>query len=171
MAIPKHLIVRLLAKPRRSTNRLQTGMISFSAAFACALTIFNSTQAQDYVSADCQIQSTPAFDDPTHARWYRRFWTGQCKELPFWGCQTGAPFWNAAVKDLPLRVRPERREAVAREVCELGREIGYEWARKNKKRRISTRDLQTFELLIASPGDVEAGLGDVQRRVTAKLAP
>jgi hypothetical protein len=75
------------------------------------------------------------------------------------------------VDEFVQRAPPGRQDAVRTLACRLGREIGYEWARDNRVRRISTRDLRTFEHELDAASDVESGLQSVEREALAKGLP
>jgi hypothetical protein len=123
--------------------------------------------AQAYVQAPCTATAPPPFQDDAQAMWYRRFWTGDCKGLPF-RCFGGKPNWNEIAHSLISRATPPQREAVTVQACRLGREIGFEWSRPNAVRRIDTGDLQMLNRILEKSADVAVGLANVENRVKAK---
>jgi hypothetical protein len=127
-------------------------------------------QAQDYVRADCRTLLNPAgarFDTPDHARWYRRFWTGDCDHLPF--CFPGSPNWNDIVGKLVVRGGPAEQAVLLPKVCRLGQTIGLEWSRDKKIRRIDTGDLRAFKGQLEASGDALRGVEQVEALAKAKL--
>ena len=128
-------------------------------------------QAQDYVRADCRSQVNPValrFDTPEHARWYKRFWTGDCDHLPF--CFPGSPNWNDIVGKLVTRGGPSEQAVLLPKVCRLGQTIGLEWSRDKKIRRIDTGDLHRFKGMLESSGDALRGVEQVEAATRVKLA-
>lgn len=136
---------------------------------AAALLPATSAGAQAYIRADCR----PLVAAPNHpadsldARWYRRFWTGECGGLP--GCFPGSPNWNEVVGKLTARSPAARRTAVQAHACKLGSLIGLEWVRPKKVRRIDTGDLRGFNRTLERAADVAAGLDAVEAQARAKL--
>ena len=94
------------------------------------------------------------FDDALHRRWYDRFWTGFCEGFGLFEiCKEDGTSWHLTVANTIARL-PDRDRARARaELWALGRMIGYEWAKRNRIRKISTADLQSWRGVIESPGD------------------
>ena len=138
---------------------------------AAVLGLAGAAQAQDYVRADCRglLGSTsPRFDTPEHARWYKRFWTGECDHLSF--CFAGSPNWNDIVGKLMLRGGPAEQAVLLPKACRLGQTIGLEWSRDKKIRRIDTGDLHRFKGMLESSGDALLGVGRVETATRAKLA-
>lgn len=85
------------------------------------------------------------FDDDLHARWYARFWTGRCDGLGLFDfCTEEAGGWNDTVAAVAARVPPEDRNRARAELWAIGRLLGYEWARRNDIRKISTADLMEW---------------------------
>jgi hypothetical protein len=125
--------------------------------------------AQDYVRADCLGKATPAryAAGSPEARWYRRFWTGDCDGL--FGCMGGSPNWNEVVGKLLERSPAAARTAVLAKACRLGPLIGMEWVRPKKVRRIDTGDLKGFNKTLERAGDVLRGLDAVDAEVRGKL--
>lgn len=138
---------------------------------AVALLIYlQPSQAQSYVRPDCgPLLSTERLDpSPLTARWYRRFWTGDCDGLQ--GCINGSPNWNEVVGKLVARSRPQDRAAVLAKACRLGPVIGQEWTRPRKVRRIDSGDLNVFRKALESSGDVLKGIARVEAQARAKIA-
>ncbi len=141
-------------------------------AFAClCLAAAGPATSQDYVQAPCPSGATPKFEDHLQSLWYRRFWTGDCRDLPVLGCRSGRPYWNEVVRSLMVRAPAARRHAVSERACKLGRQIGFEWTRPRAERRISTPDLKALNTLLEKAPDVEAGLTAVEARVGGKTGP
>ena len=138
---------------------------------ALAFGLANAAQAQDYVRTDCRGQTSPAaqrFDSPEHARWYKRFWTGDCDHLPL--CFPGSPNWNDIVGKLVARGGPSEQAALLPKACRLGQTIGLEWSRDKKVRRIDTADLRVFKGELEKSGDALRGVEQVEVTARAKLA-
>ena len=129
------------------------------------------TLSQSYVEAPCTAQATPPFEDHLQSLWYRRFWTGECRDLPGLRCVRGRPYWNDVVRTLTARATAEQRPEVAARACRLGYRIGFEWTRPSAKRRIDTRDLRSLAATLEKAPDVRAGLAAVEGRVQAKIGP
>ncbi|MCR5879750.1 hypothetical protein [Phenylobacterium sp. J367] len=110
-----------------------------------------------------------AFDSPIHARWNQRFWTGECKSLP-WTCMPGEPNWNSVVDRLVAKAQAAQKAAVKVQACRLGGLIGHEWSRAKPVRRIDTADLQAFLREVNAAPDVGQGLTRVEHRVRSKLS-
>ncbi|MDB5423112.1 MAG: hypothetical protein JWQ29_528 [Phenylobacterium sp.] len=126
---------------------------------------------QSYVAAPCPGGPAPAFVDQLQPLWYRRFWTGECKDLPALRCRSGRPYWNDVVRTLSARAPAASRVAIAARACRLGRRIGYEWTLPSDRRRIDTRELQALNGILEKASDVAAGLAAVEARVAARIGP
>jgi hypothetical protein len=128
----------------------------------------HSAGAQSYVRAECRpLVSIAGLDpSPLTARWYRRFWTGECEGLG--GCISGSPNWNEIVGKLVARSAPSQRMTVLTRACRLGPLIGAEWTRPRDVRRIDTSDLRGFKKALESAGDVLQGIERVERQALAK---
>lgn len=130
-------------------------------------------QAQEYVRPDCLGVVQPSaglkFDTPVHATWYRRFWTGSCKNLPMMQCMPGNPNWNDVVGKLVKRGRPDQAAAIISTACKMGQTIGQEWSRGKAVRRINTDDLKTYMATLDDAPDVTTGLSRVQLRIDTAL--
>ncbi len=126
-----------------------------------------AAQAQNYVQAPCE-GAAPAFVDDLQPLWYRRFWTGECNGLPALKCRSGRPYWNDVVRTLAARAPAAQRREVAARACRLGRQIGFEWTRPSKVRRIDTHDLQSLDRTLEGAPDVMAGLAAVEARVKGR---
>ena len=129
------------------------------------------TRGQDYVAPPCPTGAPPQFVDHLQSLWYRRFWTGECKDLSVLKCRSGKPYWNDVVRTLVVRVPAAKRSDVASRACLLGRRIGFEWTRPSAVRRIDTKELRVLNDTLEKGGDVEAGLMAVEARVRAKIGP
>ena len=126
-------------------------------------------EAQTYVRPDCRpLASADRLEpSPLTARWYKRFWTGDCDGLR--GCINGSPNWNEVVGKLVARSRPPDRLAVLAKACRLGPVIGQEWTRPRKVRRIDSGDLRAFNRALESSGDVLKGIERVEAQARAKI--
>lgn len=144
--------------------------VALRAALGAAVLISAApANAQSYVRADCRALVTSARLDPSPltARWYRRFWTGDCNGLA--GCMGGSPNWNEVVGKLSARAAPSDRARVQARACRLGALIGQEWTRPRDVRRIDTGDLRRFKSTLDGAGDVKAGLDRVEAKARAKI--
>ena len=148
-----------------SRRRATTALLA-----AAVLGLCGAAEAQDFIRPDCRSQSNPpagSFDTALHARWYKRFWTGDCDKLPM--CLSGAPNWNDVVGALLIRGGPTERATLLPKACRLGQTIGLEWARDKKIRRIDTSDLRAFKKQLDASGDPLRGMVRVETLVQAKL--
>ncbi|MDB5455529.1 MAG: hypothetical protein JWP92_1114 [Caulobacter sp.] len=141
-------------------------------AAVAAMGFASALQAQTYVRDDCSglvSSATLRFDSAEHARWYRRFWTGDCDHLAF--CFPGSPNWNDIVGKLLARGGPAERAVLLPKACRLGLTIGLEWSRDKAVRKIDTRDLRAFNTTLEASGDALRGVEAVEAAAKAKLAP
>ena len=129
------------------------------------------SKAQSYVRSPCPSGGVPRFEDHLQSLWYRRFWTGECKDLPVLGCRSGRPYWNDVISTITARAPANGRAAVSARACKLGREIGFEWTRPKTERRINTQDLQKLDRILEEAPDVTAGLRAVESSVRGKVGP
>ncbi|HEY2357716.1 MAG TPA: hypothetical protein VGH86_09720 [Phenylobacterium sp.] len=138
--------------------------------FALLLAGGPAQSQESFVRPDCQppIAPDPLSPDPLTARWYRRFWTGECNDLR--GCRRGSPNWNEIVGQLLARSPPGARAEVLARACKLGPLIGHEWTRPSAVRRIDTGDLGRFNSTLKSAPDVLEGLARVEAQARAKIA-
>ncbi|WP_240633817.1 hypothetical protein [Caulobacter flavus] len=131
-----------------------------------------SASAQEFVRGDCLnvVQPTRGlrFEDETHARWYKRFWTGNCQDLNL--CFPGSPNWNDIVSKLLVKGGPAEKPALLPKACRLGQLIGMEWARDRRIKRISTQDLKRFSNILDDAGDPLKGVEAVEVKARALLA-
>lgn len=134
-----------------------------------SLAAASSALGQAYVQPPCAPAPAPAFEDHLQSLWYRRFWTGQCNDLPAFGCQQGKPYWNDVVHTLAARAPADKQAEVAKRACRLGRQIGFEWTRPRTERRIDTHDLGAFNKTLERAPDVTTGLSAVEAGVRAKI--
>ncbi|MBN9318232.1 MAG: hypothetical protein BGN86_11025 [Caulobacterales bacterium 68-7] len=146
---------------------------SFPLAVVLALSA-ELAQAQEYVRPDClgvvQPSASLKFDTPEHAIWYRRFWTGSCRNLPMMQCMPGNPNWNDVVGKLVKRGRPDQSATILSTACRMGQTIGHEWSRERAVRRISTDDLKTYMATLDEAPDVTTGLSRVELKVKTAMA-
>lgn len=127
------------------------------------------TRGQEYVDPPCPTGAPPQFVDHLQSLWYRRFWTGECKDLSVLKCRSGRPYWNDVVRALVARASAAKRSEVATRTCQLGRRIGFEWTRPSTVRRIDTKELRALNDTLEKSADIEAGLTAVEARVRAKI--
>ena len=85
------------------------------------------------------------------------------------GCREGQPYWNNVVNKLTARAPANQRASVSTRACKLGRQIGFEWTRPKKVRRIDTPDLRKLNAALEQVPDVSDGLAAVEASVRAKL--
>lgn len=126
---------------------------------------------QAYVGRPCRADAPPAFVDQLQPLWYRRFWTGECRDLPSLRCRSGRPYWNDVVRTLSARAPAAQRPQIAARACRLGRRIGFEWTLPSARRRIDTRELQALHAILEKAPDVATGLSAVEARVRTKTDP
>lgn len=146
--------------------RRRAGGVLMGLALAAAA---SPAVGQAYVAPPCAPGPAPAFEDHLQSLWYRRFWTGQCEDLPAFGCRQGKPYWNDIVHALAARAPADRRTDVVKRACRLGRQIGFEWTRPRSERRIDTHDLGVFNQTLERAPDVPTGLSAVEAGVRAKI--
>ncbi|WP_332774209.1 hypothetical protein [Phenylobacterium sp.] len=125
---------------------------------------------QAYVGHPCPADAPPAFVDQLQPLWYRRFWTGECRDLPL-RCRGGRPYWNDVVRTLTDRTPAAQRPQIAARACALGRRIGFEWTLPSARRRIDTRELQALHAMLEQAPDVATGLSAVEARVRTTTDP
>jgi hypothetical protein len=138
---------------------------------ALLLGVSSAARAEDFISPACRPTvplASVQFENPLQARWYRRFWTGNCDHLA--GCFPGSPNWNGILEQLLARGGPAERAALLPKVCRLGQTVGLEWTREKAVRRISTSDLRDLYHVLESSDDPLRGLEQVEAIVRAKLA-
>ena len=138
-------------------------------ALLCLVAAAGQARAQDYVQPPCASDATPRFEDHLQSLWYRRFWTGECRDLSVLRCRSGRPYWNDMVRTLTARAPEAQRADVAARACRLGRRIGFEWTRPSAERRINTDDLRALNAMLDGSPDVVTGLAAVEARVTSKI--
>lgn len=135
------------------------------------MSLAGAAQAQAFVDPLCRGYVAPAelhYDSAEHARWYKRFWTGECDHL--FACVAGSPNWNDIAARLVARAPAPERGALQAKTCRLGQKVGLEWAREHNVRRITTADLRRFHALLEAAGDPLHGIETVDAAVQAKLA-
>jgi hypothetical protein len=141
------------------------------AAVAAATTLVASgaALAQDYVRPDCKafLSSAMPTESRTQARWYHRFWTGDCAGLFI--CVSGSPNWNDIVGKLIARASQSQKTVVLPKACALGQLIGLEWSRDRRARRINTADLRSFKAKLDAAPDVLQGLDQIEAAARAKI--
>ncbi len=145
---------------------------AFTAALVtslCLLSASTPAAGQSYVQPPCIASKAPVFVDALQPLWYRRFWTGECKDLPGLRCRGGKPYWNDVVRTLTARAPAGKRVEAAARACRLGRQIGFEWTLPRAVRRIDTHDLKALNAQLEQAPDVMAGLTAVEAQVRAKV--
>jgi hypothetical protein len=134
--------------------------------FALTLLAANVAQADEFVRDDCRSVVAPSaalkYDTPEHARWYKRFWTGDCDHLPF--CFPGSPNWNDIVGKLLVKGGPREQPTLLPKACRLGQLIGLEWSRDKKIKHITTGDLREFDTMLEASGDALRGVDQVEAK-------
>ncbi|MDB5423625.1 MAG: hypothetical protein JWQ29_1041 [Phenylobacterium sp.] len=128
-------------------------------------------RAEDFIAPACRPTvplASVQFETPLQARWYRRFWSGDCNHLS--GCFSGSPNWNAILDKLLARGGAAERPALLPEACRLGQTVGLEWTREKTVRRISTNDLRDLYRVLEGSGDPLRGVERVDAMVRARLA-
>ncbi|PJF39992.1 MAG: hypothetical protein D6737_14130 [Chloroflexi bacterium] len=88
-----------------------------------------------------------SFDDETHRRWYRRFWTGSCAGLLF-RCLPGDPKWFDVTEEVVAGVPIEQQGLLRQRMWALGVMVGFDWARDNDIGHISTSNLREWGNLL-----------------------
>jgi hypothetical protein len=141
--------------------------------FAVALLAAQAVQAQEFVRDDCRGVVAPSaaqkYDTPEHARWYKRFWTGDCDHLML--CFPGSPNWNDIVGKLLVKGGPREQPALLPKACRLGQLIGLEWSRDKKIKHITTGDLRVFDTMLEASGDALRGVDQVDAKARAMTTP
>jgi len=136
------------------------------------LLLAGGADAQEFVRTECRtaVQSTQTlkFEDPKHALWYKRFWTGSCADLSL--CIPGSPNWNEIVSKLLIRSGPAQRGVMLPKACRLGQMIGMEWARDRRIKRIKTADLKTFNAILDASGDAVRGVEQVELKARSMIS-
>lgn len=129
-------------------------------------------RAGEFVRLDCRTVVKPTdslrFDTDEHLRWYKRFWTGACDNLPF--CFPGSPNWNDIVGKLLAKGGPSEQPALLPKACRLGQLIGLEWAKDKGVQKITTKDLKQFNGMLEAAGDPLKGVDAVDLRARALAA-
>lgn len=132
-----------------------------------------ATPPQEFVRGDCRDVVAPSmglkYDTPEHARWYKRFWTGECDNLTL--CLPGAPNWNDIVGKLLSKGGPREQPVLLPKACRLGQLIGLEWSRDKKIKHITTGDLKVFNSMLEASGDPLRGVDQVDAKARALTAP
>ena len=156
---------------RREPSRRPRGLLAVGVlANLFILCVASPALSQGYVQAPCPANATPAFEDGLQPLWYRRFWTGDCKDLSALRCRRGKPYWNDVVHTLTARAPAAKRAEVSARACRLGRQIGLEWTRPGAERRIDTKDLKALNATLEKSPDVMTGLSAVEARVRTKVS-
>ncbi|WP_454759301.1 hypothetical protein [Caulobacter segnis] len=129
----------------------------------------SAARADEFVRGDCRGAVAPSaalkYDTAEHARWYKRFWTGDCDHLAL--CLPGAPNWNEVVGKLLVKGGPREQLALLPKACRLGQLIGLEWSRDKKIKHITTGDLKVFNTMMEASGDALRGVDQVDAKARA----
>jgi hypothetical protein len=129
----------------------------------------SAARADEFVRGDCRGVVAPSaalkYDTAEHARWYKRFWTGDCDHLPL--CLPGAPNWNEVVGKLLVKGGPKEQPALLPKACRLGQLIGLDWSRDKKIKHITTGDLKVFNTMMEASGDALRGVDQVDAKARA----
>lgn len=142
----------------------------WGAGILLAALMAGPSSGQPFIRSDCTPfvgENPAATQSALTARWYRRFWTGDCGGLG--GCLSGKPNWNDIVGRLVARSPAAQKRRVLAKACRLGAMIGQEWTRPRAVRRIDTGDLERFRSTLESSGDVQKGLDAVDAQARAKI--
>ena len=109
------------------------------------------------------------FNNAKHRLWYARFWTGHCTGLSLFVCFSGKPYWNETMRRLVAAASPEQRPALTARLFELGRKIGYEWAKENDIRRINTDHIRAWYARLEK-SDSDTALAAIEAEAARLLA-
>ena len=120
--------------------------------------------------ADVAAYGGLAYVDATQEHWYRRFWTGACAGLPPFSCFSGRPFWGETMGRILAKVPDARRPGVQRELCGLGRRVGFEWAKENDIRTIDTKMVIDWTKRLEAAPDPEPVIEAVRLEAERHLA-
>lgn len=134
------------------------------------LGLSGAARAEDYIAPACRPivpVASAQFENPLQARWYRRFWTGDCNHLS--GCFSGSPNWNGILDKLLAKSTAAERPALLPKACRLGQTVGLEWTREKPVRRISTKDLRDLYRVLEGSDDPLRGIERVEAMVRAKM--
>lgn len=130
-----------------------------------------SARADEFVRGDCRGVVAPStalkYDTAEHARWYKRFWTGECDHLAL--CVPGGPNWNEVVGKLLAKGGSREQPALLPKACRLGQLIGLEWSREKAVRKIDTHDLRLFSSMLEASNDTLKGVDKVEQSARVKL--
>jgi hypothetical protein len=146
----------------------QRGGLALAILFAV---LAGEAQAQVFVTPTCQGfvsgSSGLRFDSPEQARWYTRFWTGECDHLLT--CIPGKPNWNEVAVKIIARGGVAERSSLQPRVCRLGERIGLEWSREHRVRHVSTSDLERYHRMLEQSSDALRGVVSVEKAVDADM--
>ena len=140
-------------------------------------------------STGCPTEIDPfadlEFDDNLHRAWYRRFWTGDCKDVKdesFWEgilCKGGKrgstrpreQFWYDTVDRCLQKLAPAERGPIRFRLWELGRLVGHEWARANNVRKIDSNDIKDWgkTLIEAKTEELHPMIEDIFEKAVSQL--
>ena len=119
-----------------------------------------------------------SFDDDMHQSWYRRYWTGDCGDLPFLStlfseksspCVSGEPQWCEVIDETIERAPANDRSRLRYKLWHLGRLVGHEWARDNRTRLIESDDVVGWGERLRDAENVEGVVDTIRAEAEAKL--
>jgi hypothetical protein len=74
------------------------------------------------------------------------------------------------MRRLVAAASPEQRPALTARLFELGRKIGYEWAKENDIRRINTDHIRAWYDEMEKAGEIEAVVARIEAEAARLLA-
>ena len=112
-----------------------------------------------------------AYNHEPHERWYGRFWTGECENVPGF-CLSGDPAWEDISVEIAATF-PDGEQGVARNrLWAIGRAVGFDWSSDeeiNTDKAITTRQLQRWGNALQNSEDIAATLTEIEGEVCALL--
>lgn len=136
-------------------------------AFSCCLGASTAT-------AQCPHDADPAaglaFQDHAQRQWYGRFWTGKCDGVPGF-CLESGPNWFGAIDEALGKVAADQRAAVCGQLVELGRLVGFEWAKANDVRKIDTSKVGAWYRQLHAATDVSTVAQAIRAEALRLLHP
>lgn len=110
------------------------------------------------------------YDHDAHRLWYRRYWTGNCEDVPGF-CLPGDPSWFNVVDELEQTVPEAERGVLRNRLWAFGRTVGHEWASDPdlNDKQIVTRDLRRWGNQLENAEDLLATITEIEEEVCALL--